>query len=334
MEDVKYNNLIGKYLSGNMSPPEKDELMSWAEADHSHKDYLDEMIGIWGKAEDASADFEVDIEAAWAKVDQRLPSVDTGQPNGAKIRSLKSARRRWLQMVAAAVLVLMAAWWWNAPSQTEAWVAVNTMDGSVKTVNLPDGSEIWLNAHSRLSYPESFTDRQVKLEGEAFFEVERMEDSPFVIYSGGAKTTVLGTSFNVRAYPEENSIEVSVTTGTVAFEEQNGGEKVILKENTAAVLNRETEKITAVDNGILNATSWKTQVFNFENIKMKDVFNNLSRHFGVRFEIENKKIEERTILLKDQPAGNLSELLEIVKYQFSVQFDTTRMNTDKVIIVK
>lgn len=292
MEDVKYINLIGKYLSGNMSASEKEELMSWAEAETSNQKVLDEMIEVWGTTADAEPSFEPDVEAAWSKVDKRLPSVDIRQPSGTKLRSLKGGRRSWLQIAAAVVLVLMATWWWTAQPQNEVWVAVNTEDGDVKTINLPDGSEIWLNAFSRLSYPKTFTNRQVKLEGEAFFDVARKEDSPFVIYSGEAKTSVLGTSFNVRAYPEESIIEVSVTSGEVAFEEQQGKAKVILEKNTSAILNKKDSTIVKVEEPISNVTSWKTQVFNFKDLPLKEVFKIFERHFGVRFEIENKRIEE------------------------------------------
>ena len=98
MEDVKYTNLIGKYLSGNMSSAEKTDLMSWVESDAAHPDYLDDMIGVWGKTGEAEPSFEANIDAAWAKVDQRLPSVESEQPSGAKARSIGGGRRRLLQI--------------------------------------------------------------------------------------------------------------------------------------------------------------------------------------------------------------------------------------------
>ena len=66
MEDAKFTNLIGKYLSGNMSPPEKEELKSWAESDATHQSYLDDMIEVWGKTSQAEPEFEADIDSAWA----------------------------------------------------------------------------------------------------------------------------------------------------------------------------------------------------------------------------------------------------------------------------
>lgn len=337
MEDVKYTNLIGKYLSGNMSSPEKKELMSWVESDASNQDFLDDMIGVWGKTGEAEPSFEANIDAAWAKVDQRLPSVESEQPSGAKVRSIGSGRRRLLQIAAAAVLVLMAGWWWmDRSSPDDVWLAIDTMDGAVKMVNLPDGSEIWLNANSRLSYPESFTKRQIRLEGEAFFDVARMEDSPFEIYSGEAKTTVLGTSFNVRAYPEEEVIEISVTSGKVTFEEKNGEQKVTLVKNNSAIFKKKEKSIVKEEKPISNATSWKTKEFNFDNLAVGEILKTFEKHFGVRFEFEDKRLVDMNLVMARQPADDLSNLLEIIAFAapFPVKFDTTRMKTDKIIVVK
>jgi ferric-dicitrate binding protein FerR (iron transport regulator) len=336
MEDVKYTNLIGKYLSGNMSSPEKKELMSWVESDASNQDFLDDMIGVWGKTGEAEPSFEANIDAAWAKVDQRLPSVESEQPVGAKVRSIGSGRRRLLQIAAAAVLVLMAGWWWSIDKPNDVWLAIDTMDGAVKMVNLPDGSEIWLNANSRLSYPESFTKRQIRLEGEAFFDVARMEDSPFEIYSGEAKTTVLGTSFNVRAYPEEEVIEISVTSGKVTFEEKNGEQKVTLVKNNSAIFKKKENTIVKVEEPISNVTSWKTNEFDFSKLAVGEMLDIFERHFGVRFENVDPRLTDLNLRLKNEPAENLPQLLEIIKFAapFEVEFDTTRMKTDKIIVVK
>lgn len=337
MEDAKFTNLIGKYLSGNMSPPEKEELISWAESDATHQSYLDDMIEVWGKTSQAEPEFEADIDSAWAKVDQRLPSVESEQPTGAKMRSIGRPGRRWWQVAAAAIVLMAVGWWWTSSnSQPEVWVAVNTLDGTVKELSLPDGTEIWLNANSRLSYPESFAQRQIRLEGEAFFDVARMEDSPFEIYSGEAKTTVLGTSFNVRAYPEEEVIEISVTSGTVLFEEQGGDEKVTLVKNTSAVLKKKEQKIEKIEEPISNVTSWKTKVFDFENIAVGEMLQIFERHFGIEFQLQDERLKNMPLRLRKQPAQDLKKLLEIIAYAapFEVEFDTTRMQSDNLIIVK
>ncbi|NRB48952.1 MAG: FecR family protein [Saprospiraceae bacterium] len=337
MEDVKFTNLIGKYLSGNMSPPEKKELMSWAESDTTNQSYLEDMIDVWSKTADAEPAFEADIEAAWAKVDQKLPSVESEQPPGAKIRSIRRASRRWLQIAAAAVVVLAVGWWWSTGNgQPDAWVAVNTLDGQLKEITLPDGSQIWLRGDSRLSYPESFTQRQIKLEGEAFFDVARMEDSPFEIYSGEAKTTVLGTSFNVRAYPDDEVIEISVTSGTVTFEEQRGDEKVTLVKNTSAVLNKVSKTIEKTEEAISNATSWKSNEFNFEDIPFEIIFDDLARHFGVEIQVQNEELKKEPYRLMKQPAKDLKEILGILKWgaQIPMEVDTSRLQEENVIIIK
>jgi ferric-dicitrate binding protein FerR (iron transport regulator) len=91
--------------------------------------------------------------------------------------------------------------------------------GVKSTITLPEGSKIWLNADSKLSYPVAFNDktREVYLRGEAFFDIRKNPDKPFIIHLANGTIHVLGTSFNVRAYDDEDKIETSVSTGKVAF---------------------------------------------------------------------------------------------------------------------
>lgn len=114
---------------------------------------------------------------------------------------------------------------------------------NISKVILPDGSIVWLKAYSKLSYPEQFSDtnREVKLEGEALFEVAENPKKPFVITCGELKTTVLGTSFNIRA--NRKDIEVNVLTGKVALSSEYSDSNMILLPNEMGCLIKEIKKL-------------------------------------------------------------------------------------------
>ena len=313
----KYADLTGKRLTGEITPEEQAELSSWLATDGENQSFSDGLEEVWklsGKA--ANEAFETDMTKAWAKIDAAL---DRGSSSGqvgssAKIVPLSKRLGRW--SMAAAVLALLAAGvWWMNQNPVEAapvYVEVLTGEGERKDVTLPDGSTIAMNENTLLSYPENFAERNVNLEGEAFFKVERMEDSPFTITSGDATTTVLGTSFNVRAYPEEADVEVTVKTGKVALAlKEKKTAPVILEAGASGVFKKAEVKVEKVELDHANADAWRTMKLEFDDVLMKDVISTLERYFNAEISVENEMIFECTYTSEfDKP--DLNGILYII----------------------
>ncbi len=161
----------------------------------------------------------------------------------------------------------------------------NAPPGSRVTTMLPDGSKVTLNAGSEISYPSEFIDsRQVELDGEAFFEVERDSLKPFYVSVNGNQVQVLGTSFNVRCYPEDDWVRVSVATGRVSYTSSSG-------ENVS--LSKDEESIHSLVNGSLvtgvvnrnDAFGWKDKILHFDSQSFNDIVIELERWYGVEIEI-------------------------------------------------
>lgn len=148
--------------------------------------------------------------------------------------------RPYVPAMAAAVLLFaaLAGWWWwprlNAP---EPAAVVHAEKGTRTRLALPDGSVVWLNSDSRLTYGEQFSkrNREVNLEGEAFFDVVADVNHPFVIHTSKMNVKVLGTAFNVRAYPNDSTAETALIRGSVEVS-RAGAKPVILKANEKLVL--------------------------------------------------------------------------------------------------
>lgn len=201
---------------------------------------------------------------------------------------------------------------------------MKTSDSEQKEVTLPDGSHIWLNDHSTLTYDANFEDRNVNLEGEAFFEVEHMENRPFTIHSGDVTTTVLGTSFNVRAYAAEKQVEVTVETGRVALAPIDEKKKpVVLPAGTSGIFDKKIREVRVAKEKMPNALAWKTHFLYFDETLMKDIIETLERYFEVDISVSTKSIYECHYTVSfEEP--RIEEVLSVLAGTFSLEI--TRKN--------
>lgn len=302
MAHAKYIDLIAKYLSGNIDTPERTALLQWAESDPENQQFFDEMAQLWSLADQYEEDvFEADFPAAWDQLDRRLGDSGAPAASGGSAKVIPLSIRSVLLRAAAATILLVAASygiysvWTGAGEPEPQYAMISTQANERRDVTLPDGSQVWLNENTRLSYEEGFTERTVELRGEAFFDVAHRDDSPFVIVSGEAQTTVLGTAFNVRAYPGEEQIEVTVQRGKVALGKKataagRPAEPVTLEAGMTGVFKRTEAKATLVEAQLINADAWKTGVLNLDGLKVEQAITALERYYDVTFNVENKDL--------------------------------------------
>ncbi|NDV45103.1 FecR family protein [Flagellimonas sediminis] len=160
--------------------------------------------------------------------------------------------------------------------------------GQKLNIILADGTQVRLNSGSTLKYPSRFEGdfRHVKLVGEAFFEVTRNPQRPFVIESGEVKTTVLGTSFNVDTYPDNDQIAVTVSTGKVKVASREN--EIILEPNEQGVFHKKTKTMSKEKVDISTALNWKDGVIHFEDVPLSQALKTLEKWYGVSFVLENK----------------------------------------------
>lgn len=225
--------------------------------------------------------------------------------------------------------------------------------GSRSKITLPDSSLVWLNAGSTLKYSSDFnvTDRQIQLEGEAFFEVARNQDKPFIVSTENAAVKVLGTSFNLKAYPEENVVETTVSSGIVEvcnkLPTKNKSEKIILKANEKICLKNSSEiklkETVEKDSDTVNtisparesttsieisrdidpnvSSSWKEDEWIIESKSLAEFAIMIERRFNVTIHFSDKHIQEYTFSgrLKDE---NLNQMLEAISKTAPISYKT------------
>jgi transmembrane sensor len=160
--------------------------------------------------------------------------------------------------------------------------------GKTSEIILPDGTHVYLNAGSRLIYPEFFADktREVFLVGEAFFDVEHNEKQPFVVQTTDIRVQVLGTQFNVSAYPSDNIIETVLTEGKVRLEQNNTGmfsETTELSPGQLAAFSKSERTTRMKEVDIENYTLWTEGLLKFESTDLSRVVKRLERYYNIRF---------------------------------------------------
>lgn len=240
------------------------------------------------------------------------------------IRKQKRKTRIKIAFRAAASIVLLVAIGLGvyfgtqvAKEQPPVYLTLTTKYGQQANVTLSDGSVVTLNAGSVLKYPREFDskERAVTLQGEAFFEVTKDKKRPFSIASGRFKTTVLGTSFNIKAYKNERQ-SVTVATGKV-YVQSAGATAYILPNQQVTIAedgNMNLSRIAAD-----NAYGWKNNIIRLDNTSLGELLLTLRRQYGVGFVLTNPELKNCRFTGRFENA-KLNEVLESLKYMNGIEY--------------
>lgn len=173
------------------------------------------------------------------------------------------------------------------------WHSLEVPNGGEYSLQLADGSRVWLNSASSLSYPTYFTgdERRVTVSGEAFFEVTKDAKHPFVVNIGEVSITVLGTSFNICSYPEDKVVVTTLNEGKIRLTAR--GQKLELLPDKQAIFNKESGdiKVKNVDASMYSA--WLKGVFEFENLSLDVLTRQLARWYDVNFVFTDSELASR-----------------------------------------
>ena len=208
---------------------------------------------------------------------------------------------KWLQQAAAILfipLLLTTVYLLtNEPNSNPEDISFRTNPGIVADFKLPDGTKVWLNAHSSLTYPAKFTGgiRKVQLSGEAYFDVETDKKHPFIVgLNNDIEVEVTGTEFNIDAYENFNLITATLASGSIKmrYPDKTTGEKSItLKPGQKITFDKASQKTKMLDASVLVETGWKDGKVYLENTPLEQLLHTLSKRFDVDFVLGSETLK-------------------------------------------
>jgi len=241
----------------------------------------------------------------------------------------------WFQVSSIAAILIIGlllgstVTWLISPKAKSEQLVFETPRGEKSLVKLPDGSEVWLNANSRLTY-NSFSSklRQVELKGEAFFKVKKDEKAPFIVKTDECDIEVLGTTFNVMAYNEFGRKEITLLNGKVKVH-TDGTEKVL---NPGQALILKDHNIQIIEVNASQSSGWVENKFNFINIPLSELMKRLENWYDVDITLENISMKEVNFTGTFKNEETIWQVLDAIKIYTPITYKKTDLRQIKITV--
>jgi ferric-dicitrate binding protein FerR (iron transport regulator) len=323
------DKIISSYLNEGLSEREQKKLDEWLAEDPSHQDQFDALTDIW------KTPFQypeiVNIEDEQRKIWSRLSGERDIYPG----REEKKVFRIGIVLRYAAIFLIAFGlgyvFWLNTEQPVEEQSVAVTIErnnplGQKSKILLPDGSTVWLNAGSKLTYDNeyNFMSRRLELEGEAYFEVAKNEQLPFQVFTDDLVITALGTAFNVNAFSNQDFEKVALRTGKVRVEcldnSKSNCNASYLNPGDLAQYHEGTGAIDLTDFGNTDPFGWKDGRIVFHHATFNEVVEMLERWYNVEFIISGKLKQEWNYSTTFENEV-LENILESLKYSERIDYE-------------
>ncbi|MEH6308782.1 FecR domain-containing protein [Olivibacter sp. CPCC 100613] len=287
------------YLAGQASQQQAKRLSALLEQESDALHLIEnEMQEVWSKelrTEEDSSGIDEGLQKVWEKIYAENGDI-----------SIRTSRRnnRWLGYAAAISFLFAVGVFMFLRSERQAqtvlgpkWVTRSTKVGEKVKILLPDSSVVFLNAMSTLRYADDFgmaKSREIYLNGQAFFDVKSKVNKPFIVHTDKVLTTVLGTSFDISAYTEEEQIRVSVKTGKVKVSKWDGHllhELSELASGMQLVYQKSSTVYMANTARVADFGAWSDNRFVFRNEPLKDILKTLTRNYKTKFFVVGQNLD-------------------------------------------
>jgi transmembrane sensor len=329
--------LILKYTNGTLAIKEMAELADWIQESEDNRQEYYRIRNI--------------IDAGNPAFNPDTIDVQNGYENFINQISIKKAKvlklTYWRSVAAMLVIgVISFALYYNLVNNNKNKAKlsneqVNTDPGTFSKINLPDGSKVWLNAASHLTFPKNFEpgERHVNLVGEAYFEVQSDLKRPFIVHTEDVEVKATGTSFNVKTDLINNKTSVTLITGKVTLLIGPNKRKVLMLPLQQFSYNKKSDDIQLEKADADKVIAWKEGVFTFRNDSLEEIFSQLMKTYNVEIIIKDPELKGYWFhaTFKDE---TLDEILELIKlstpiiYKEVKQTDSNKPNIRRIEVYK
>lgn len=311
----RINHIIARVLSGDNSSDDILSLSEWLNEGEKNREEFRVLKNYW----DAEVAFNHFVSPTFS-ADKLLQDINRKDSDIKKTKVWK----RYFPLIAAATLLFIfstAFFLYYTNNQASEYYTLLT-DEHKSDFTMEDGTVVILNKNSRLSYSDKFgkNTRDVKLEGEAYFEVAKEPDKPFQVEMNGASIIVLGTHFNVKADADSDDITATLVEGSIRFE--GAEQKIVMTPNQQLTFNRSTKKVDVkhVDTDLY--TSWKDGLLKYKSILLAELVEELKNVYQVQIQIDDEELLKSTVTVSGtfSREQSIEQILKVISRSLPIRW--------------
>ena len=313
---------IWSYVSKSANEATRKKVENWRSSNDFDSELFNSIVKLYHLMERNQFDAVIDIE------EEKTKFFASVAPKNRKNKGIQ----KYLKYAAVIVLFISIA---GVTYQhlSNNLISIETSYGEDRQVALSDGSVVWLNAGSKISYMED-SPRTIQLNGEAFFEVAKDKVHPFTVETpDNVIVKALGTSFNVKAYPDNNYLETTLLTGRVELSSQNYFEEkiIMLPNDNIRILKANGVPIKTTIKNSQTVLAWKEDKIKFKNMSFENIANDLSNQFNVKLVFKNQAIAELRFTASFDKSTPVEEILEVLKASKDFKYSLNKQTNEWII---
>ncbi len=312
---------IIQFITGNISDEsEKAAIINWIKENKENKQFYTQIKNIYALSRKSNGTIDTDSE--YSKLQRKTHTIFK--------KYIYEFARYAAIIIIASGLTLFIQGKYSGQGKTKQMNTVTCPAGQISELVLSDGTKIWLNSESRISYPSNFSGkkRSVRLDGEAYFEVTKDKKSPFIVKTKTMDIKVLGTCFNVYAFEENQFIETTLIEGKVELQNKSGNTITRLTPGELAKYDTNTQKIYLKKVNTQFYSSWREGKITFFNEPLESIVQKLERWYNVKFIFKNEEIKSYRFsgaILKYKPLDQVMQIIRLsspINYQVVINSET------------
>lgn len=316
------HEILQRYIEGNSTQQEKEDVARWLDVDEKHMQEFLLLRNVYDVSLWRGKD-------TFAKIEEEHSDENGNSNNKRRIKLV----REFLKIAAVFLLALGCYHLFLSPGMQiqNTNVALQTVyapEGQRAEVVLSDGTKVWLNAKSSITFPNDFSgaERLVKLDGEAYFDVTHDDLKKFVVKTDEYQVKVHGTEFNVNAYSNSSVFETALIAGSVEVVSNATAESIMLSPNKKVYA--ENNKLVLTDLESQDQFLWKKGILFFENQDVKDIFEKLELYYDVKIEVRNREILSNKYQYtgKFWSKDGIEHVLKVLQLRHNFKYTKDEMN--------
>ncbi|MDP4210813.1 MAG: FecR domain-containing protein [Bacteroidota bacterium] len=309
MSDSAINeSLIFKYIQGQCSPSEKEEILQWLAQSQENREVYFRFKALFYALKANSYAQNTHLEQSVKSFRQKTHRTN-------RIRTIM-AISKYAAILIIAVSIPLFLWLTRSPKQEFITAQVGTND-PIKSITLNDSTKVWLNKNSKLSYPQAFTgdERLVKLEGEAYFEVKKDSQHPFKVQTPSITICVLGTSFNVKTLNNHRLTETTLAEGKVSLQKADGKNIAVMKPGEQTNFDSQTNSLTTKEVDPELYSGWRQGALLLKNVTIAEIAKVIESMYRIHVQVNTAGLESKKYNFtfhRTQPIDTVMEMLQFI----------------------